>query len=156
MIASLKPYESMNTVEVMTYWTRVRYKHSLSLYESPNHVLWALVDEAKAMTLQMRDTNTGQVYEKEEPERVEACPVCGLPPDLCVCAELKKDMIRRRYAVMAKPSENLPRGKCSTCPDKQEVPKEGYPWTCKLRGFGVGPEYPGCTRELGLKKGASP
>ena len=94
---SLKPYNEMNTEEVMIHWKRVRYAHCLGLYESPNHVLWELINESKRVTLQRWDTNTGSIY-------------------------------------------------------KEEKPLSGYPWTCGLRGIGVGPEYGGCTRELGAKK----
>jgi len=62
----LKPYNEMNTEEVMIHWKRVRYAHCLGLYESPNHVLWELINESKRVTLQRWDTNTGAPYEKQK------------------------------------------------------------------------------------------
>ena len=62
---NLKPYEEMNCTEIMIHWKRVRYAHCLNLYESPNKVFWAIVDEAKSETLEIRDVNSGQVYHRE-------------------------------------------------------------------------------------------
>jgi len=77
MISNLRPYEEMNTVEVFTNWKRVRYAHCLNLYESPNRVLWAIVDEAKGVTLQMWDVNTGHVIKQAAPEPVTKTNICA-------------------------------------------------------------------------------
>jgi hypothetical protein len=74
---SLKPYEEMNVVEVMAHWNRVRYAHCLNLYESPNRILWAVVDEAKGVTLQMWDVNTGHVIKQAVPESVTKTSICA-------------------------------------------------------------------------------
>jgi hypothetical protein len=76
----LKPYEEMNTLEVIQYWKRVRYAHLLNLYESPNHVLWAVVDETHSETLRMWDVNTGVVVNPAAPPvKAGVCIHCGHP-----------------------------------------------------------------------------
>ena len=63
---SLRPYEEMNPLEVITYWERLDIKaaHGNSIFRSKNRILWAIVDEAKMQTLLMWDVHTGYVYKE--------------------------------------------------------------------------------------------
>jgi hypothetical protein len=63
---NLKPYEEMNSLEVITWWTRLKAKapHGLSIFKSPNENLWAIVDESHFRTIKMWDIHSGQVYKE--------------------------------------------------------------------------------------------
>jgi hypothetical protein len=131
----LKPYEEMNTGEVISHWSRLDIKApgGFSVFKSPNKALWAFVDEKRCVTVVMWDAHTGRVYREES---------------------TKEQAFKRLLEDVKTSAEKLTRDNwttCGACPDKQEIPKDGYPLTCKLRGFGVTPAY-GCTRDLAPKK----
>ena len=83
MIVSSESYQEMNTAEIMQLWHRVHYTRCLCLYESPNHRLWALVNESLGITVEIRDVNTGQPYKSQQESIGKTeLKVLGLPVEI--------------------------------------------------------------------------
>lgn len=56
-----KPYEEMGPDEIPVLWTRHHHRHQLSLYESPNRALWAVLNESRREVLLKMNTGSGAV-----------------------------------------------------------------------------------------------